>query len=242
MAKRRRSGARKTRGGGPLRWLLRLAALAVLVALAFAAWLWWDMRDWHPDEALYPEQGAVAPAGAVKFRTLKAIGARFVYLPLAVDADPGVAERFAERFARARAAGLQVGVLLQFDPCARADVQSGFFARMVPRESDLLPPAIGLTRNADDCQPAVSSAAVDSELMTLINQVEMHAGKPVILKLSRSFEERHHAAATLTRDLWLVRDRARPDYAGRPWLLWSANSARVTEASEEPVEWVVVQK
>mgnify|MGYP007086640107 CR=1 FL=1 len=49
-------------------------------------------------------------------------------------------------------------------------------------------------------------------------------------------------AAALARDLWLARDRARPDYAGRPWLLWSANSARVTEASEEPVEWVVVQK
>jgi len=39
-----------------------------------------------------------------------------------------------------------------------------------------------------------------------------------------------------------MRDRARPDYAGRPWLLWSANSALVTAASAEPLEWVVVQK
>jgi lysozyme len=88
----------------------------------------------------------------------------------------------------------------------------------------------------------VSDAAVESELMTLINQIEIHAGKPVILKLSRAFQDRHRTATALARDLWLMRDRARPDYAGRPWLLWSANSSLVTEASEEPLEWVVVQK
>lgn len=83
---------------------------------------------------------------------------------------------------------------------------------------------------------------MESELITLINQIEMHAGRPVILKLSPAFQQRHRTATALARDLWLARDRARPDYAGRPWLLWSANSARVTEASEVPVEWVVVQK
>ena len=35
---------------------------------------------------------------------------------------------------------------------------------------------------------------------------------------------------------------ARPDYAGRPWLLWSANGQYVSEASETPIEWVVVQR
>ena len=237
MAKGRRNGGRK----GLRRWLLRLVALAVLVGLAFAGWLWWDMREWRPDETLYPEQGALVPAGsgAIKFETLKAIGARFVYLPL--DADTSVAG-FADRFARARAAGLEVGVMLAFDPCLPADLQSGLLAQMVPRDPRLLPPAIGLVRLADGCNPAVSDAAVESELMTLINQIEMHAGAAVILRLAPTFEARHNTATALSRDLWLMRDRARPDYAGRPWLLWSANSALVTAASEEPVEWVVVQK
>ncbi|PLK23091.1 lysozyme M1 precursor [Porphyrobacter sp. TH134] len=229
----------------PRRWLLRLAALVVLFAMAFAAWLWWDMRAWRPDPAMYPEQGALVPASGadVRFATLKAVGAQFVYLPLAAGASgtdaPG---GFADRFARAQEAGLQVGVLLHFDPCAGADAQSGLFAQMVPRDPDLLPPAIGLDRLADTCAPKVSDAAVESELMTLINQIETHAGRSVILKLTPAFQERHSTATTLARDLWLARDRARPDYAGRPWLLWSANSALVTEASEEPVEWVVVQK
>lgn len=240
MAKGRKSSGRKA----SRRWLLRLIALAVLFGIAFAAWLWWDMRSWRPDEVLYPEQGAVAPvgAGAVRFETLKAVGAQFVYLPLVSEPHLNGGIAFFERYRRARDAGLRVGVLLNFDPCAPADPQSGAYARMVPRDADLLPPAIGLNRVADDCDPKVSDAAVESELMTLINQVENHAGKPVILKLRPAFEERHRTATTLARDLWLMRDRARPDYAGRPWLLWSANGALVTEAAEDPVEWVVVQK
>lgn len=244
MGKGGKGRARARSRGAPRRWLWRLVALAVLFGLAFAAWLWWDMREWRPDPALYPEQGALVPAGGapVRFETLKAIGAQFVYLPL--DSGPGVdgPGGFAERFAKSRKAGLQVGVVLPFDPCVRADAQSGMFAQMVPRDPALLPPAIGLSRLADECNPKVSDAAVESELMTLINQIELHAGRPAILKLSPAFEERHRTATMLARDLWLARDRARPDYAGRPWLLWSANSARVTEASEEPVEWVVVQK
>jgi lysozyme len=240
MARKGKPGKRR----GLRRWLLRLAALAALFALAFAAWLWWDMRSWRPDEALYPEQGALVPAsgGEVRFATLKAIGARFIYLPLTAGSAADAPGGFADRFARARAAGLRTGVVLDFDPCERADAQSGRFAQMVPRDADLLPPAINLGVLSDACDPKVSDAAVESELMTLINQIETHAGKPVILRLSPAFQARHNTATTLARDLWLARDRARPDYAGRPWLLWSANSALVTEASEDPVEWMVVQK
>ncbi len=148
----------------------------------------------------------------------------------------------AARLAAAREAGLKVGVIHVFDPCRPADAQSAFFTRMVPRDSGWLPPAIALTRLADGCAQPVSDAAVESELVTFINQIETHAGKPVILKLGRAFQERHRSAQALERDLWLMRDRAQPDYAGRPWLLWSANASLVSEAAEEPIEWAVVQK
>lgn len=225
------------------RWVLRVLALLVLLAAAFAAWFWWDMREWRPSEEAYPEQGAVIASGAsaTKFETLKALGGDFVYLELGshrFSPDPG----FAQRLSRARKAGLKIGVIYPFDPCAKADPQSSRFSLMVPRDGDLLPPAIELVQIAENCEPQVRDAAVESELMTLLNQVEMHAGKPVILKLGVDFEARHGTANSLARDLWLMRDRARPDYAPRPWLLWSANSQLVSEASEEPIEWVVVQK
>ena len=235
--------SRKKKGTGLVGWGLRLVALIFLIGVGFAAWLWWDMRSWRPDAELYPEQGAVIASGSpeTRFETLRAVGASFAYLELA-ETSSAPDTGFAERLAAARAAEIKVGIIQPFDPCMRADPQSERFTRMVPREGDLLRPVIALSRTAAGCDPVVSDAAVESGLMTLVNQIELHAGKPVILKLSAEFEERHGTARTTARDLWLMRDRARPDYAGRPWLLWSANSQLVTEASEEPIEWVVVQR
>lgn len=224
-------------------WFLRLLALIVLVGLVYAAWFWWDMRDWRPDPALYPEQGAAVKSGArqIRFETIRALGGEFVYLELA-PAGGAPDPAFVSRLEAARDAGLKVGVIHSFNPCLRADSQSARFTRMVPRSAELLPPVIAAVRTADGCEPSVSDAAVESELLTLVNQIELHAGKPAILKIEPEFEDRHGLANMLERDLWLVRDRAKPDYAGRPWLLWTANSQYVSAASQEAVEWVVVQK
>ena len=62
-----------------------------------------------------------------------------------------------------------------------------------------------------------------------------------MLQLAPGFEERDQIAARIERNLWLERDWFQPDYAGRPWTLWTANSSLATEASDSPVRWVVVQ-
>ncbi|KWV91148.1 glycoside hydrolase family 25 protein [Erythrobacter sp. YT30] len=242
-ARPRARSTRKSQTGGIVRFMWLAFAALVLATIIFSAWLWIDMRDWRPDADLYPEQGAVIPAEPeqMRYKALPAIGAQFAYLrleqnPRALDDD------FASRFALASETDLKIGVLLPFNPCIPADPQSTYFTQMVPRNDSLLPPAIEVQQLALQCPTPVSDAKVESELMTLVNQVEMHAGKPVILKVGEAFEMRHRIARSLERDLWLVRDRARPDYAGRPWLLWSANSQFHSAAAEEPLEWVVVQK
>ena len=243
MARKKPSAKRRKAKGGLVRRLFQLGALIALLGLAYAAWFWFEMRSWRPDDALYPEQGAVIASGAqgVRFEVLKATGADFVYLELAPAGsppDPG----FRERLREAKQAGLKIGIIQPFDPCLRADVQSARFAKMVARDPELLPASLALTRLPDRCEPRVSEAAVTSEVLTLVNQMEMHAGQPVILKLEEGFETRFRLSNSLDRDIWLARDRLRPRYALRPWLLWSANSGFVSEASKEPLEWVVVQK
>ncbi len=230
---------RKRRKSG---WLWRLLAVLLLLVLAGAGWLWWQVQHWTPDEETYPDQGVTVGVqdGAVNFRTLRALGADFVYLA-ASDGAQGQDARFVRNFEAAGKAGLQVGAVHVFDPCAIADRQSANFVTMVPRSRELLPPVIALASTADGCEERVSEAAVESELMTLINQVESHVGKPAILKISPDFEARYGIAHRIERNLWLTRTRFEPAYAGRPWLLWSANEHLVTEASNGPLEWVVVR-
>lgn len=243
MVRSTRSKTRRKGGASPLKRLVQLVALVALVGMIYAAWFWFEMRSWKPDEAVYPEQGAVIVSGThgVRFESLKATGADFVYLDLGFAGaapDPG----FRERLTKAGAAGLKVGVVQPFDPCQRADPQSALFTRMVARDPALLPPALTLSKLPSECEPTVSEAAVRSEILTLVNQIELHTGQPVILKVGAAFETRFQMANSLDRDLWLTRDRMRPRYAPRPWLLWSANSQLVTEAADESLEWVVVQR
>ena len=223
-------------------WHLRLAAVAVLIALGLFIAVWWHLRQWTPARTTFTVQGVEASAidGAVDWTAIKTIGADFAYL----DASASVFSRdsaFVKNLEDARAAGLQVGAVHIYDPCQPADRQAANFVTVVPRDTKLLPPAVELDRLADDCPAPVRDAAVASELMTFLNQVENHAGKPVILKVTPRFEAKYHVAAAIRRNLWLVRTRFEPDYAGRPWLLWTANSRLVTDADDQPLRWVVVQ-
>lgn len=237
---KRRPRARRT--GERVGVRMRIAAALLLIALAAGVYAWWKGQHWRPDETRWAEQGALVGEndGTVDFTTLKGLGAGFVYL----EASRGAATRdarFSANLAAARAAGLQVGALHRFDPCVPADGQSANFVTSVPRDADLLPPAIAMDRLATDCPTRVSDAAVQSELMTLVNQIEMHSGKPAILAASAQFEEEYEIARRIDRNLWLTRSWFEPAYAGRPWLIWTANENLRTEAADEPLRWLVVR-
>ena len=243
-------GGRQTARGGR-KWglmlrrgfTLRLFGFLALVAMIGGAWVWWHMRHWQPTRASYPVQGVEVgnDDGALDFTALKAIGADFVYVDASASAfarDPAVVPNLEN----ARAAGLQLGALHRYDPCQPADRQAANFVTVVPRDPKLLPPAVELVRLAVDCPEKVSDAAVVSELMTFLNQIETHTGKAAILKIGPQFESRYHIARSIDRNLWLMRDRFEPDYAGRPWTMWTANGALDNTAGEHPLRWVVVQQ
>jgi lysozyme len=224
----------------PIRW--RVAALALLAALGVAGWQWWVFIHWTPPREDYSVQGVVIGAadGAADFVALKAVGADFAYLDASVGAKNRDAS-FGRNLAAARASGLPLGVVHRYDPCMRADRQAANFVTIVPRDADLLPPAIELDQVADGCNPRVSEAEVESELTTFLNQVEGHVGKPAILKVAPGFEARYGIAAKVERNLWLERDRFQPDYGGRPWTLWTANTYLRSPAAGGALRWVAAQ-
>lgn len=238
MARKRNAGRARGREAGIK---LRILGALLLVAIIAGAWGWWHLRHWLPDRAIYPVQGVEIGVddGPVNWKSIKAIGADFAYIDASVSAfarDP----RFVTNFEAARAEGMQVGAVHRYDPCQPAEKQAANFVTTVPRDPDLLPPAVDLDMLADDCPLRVSDAKVESELMTFLNQVETHTGKPVMLKVSPRFESRYGVAGKLDRNLWLEGDRFLPGYGGRPWTMWTANSSFANEIAADGLRWVVV--
>ena len=227
----------------PSRTRLRLFGAALLLGLIAGVWGWWILHHWRPARAAFPVQGIEVGSedGAVDWKAAKMIGASFAYLDASASAfarDPA----FVKNLEDARAAKLQVGAVHRYDPCQPAETQAANFVTVVPRDRAMLPPAVDLDLLADDCPIRVSDAAVESELMTFLNQIETHTGKATILKISSAFEKRYHLATKIDRNLWLVRTRFQPAYAGRPWMLWTANTRLQSAASPQPLRWVVVER
>ena len=234
MAKAKRSTTRVVRR--------RLFAAGGLLVLALAGAGWWEAGEWRPSRARFPVQGVEIGRGdgSVNFAALKAGGADFVYL----DASDGASRRdagFEAKLDSARAAKLQVGALHRFDPCRGADPQVGNFVTVVPRDPSLLPPAVELDLDDQVCAAPPAEAAMQSELTTFVNQLEAHSGKPAILKLSRGFEARYHVSAMIDRNLWVTGAYLAPGYAGRPWVMWSANPRLRSPAADGRLRWVVVR-
>ncbi|HQS97656.1 MAG: lysozyme [Novosphingobium sp. 17-62-19] len=220
----------------------RLLATLVLVLLVAGGVGWWKALSWQPDRKDFPVQGVWLSDnnGAVDWRLLRAAGADFAYL----TASEGTNVRdtaFANGVAGARSRGMQVGAVHVYDLCAPADAQAANFVTLVPRDKDMLPPAIRIDISSRTCPEVPGEAQMQSELTTFLNQVEKHAEKAVILMVSKSVEKEFHLAARIDRNIWVEQDFLEPAYAGRPWVMWTASSRLRLDAVNTPVRWVVVQ-
>ncbi|QZH76069.1 MAG: glycoside hydrolase family 25 protein [Erythrobacter sp.] len=219
-----------------------IEALLLLALAGTGGWLWWQTRHWAPPRGTFPSQGLVTGEsdGVVDVSALRTARVDFVYL----EASSGASGRdavFGRNLAALADTGIRHGAVHAYDPCVPAERQAANFVTIVPRDPELLPPAIALAKPASACNDPVVEAALESELTTFINQVEGHAGQPVVLKVSEEFETAYGIAARIERNLWLEKNWVQPDYAGRPWVLWTANSALANPANGEPMRWVVLQ-
>jgi lysozyme len=220
----------------------RVGAFLLLVALLAGAVLWWLSRTWTPDRQRFPVQGVWLSThdAPVDWAMLKARGADFAYLTASEGANRRD-EAFAAALETAREQKIQAGAVHVYDLCAPADAQAANFVTTVPRDAAMLPPAVTLDIDSRSCPEPPGEAALQSELTTFLNQVEKHVGKPAILMVSRGLEQRYHLAAMIDRNIWVRQDYLAPDYAGRPWVMWTATTRLRTDAAPGPLRWVVVQ-
>lgn len=197
-------------------------------------------QAWTPSRQEYPLQGlsVSAESGPVGWNMVKARDADFAYIRASSGADRRD-RAFETNLAGARAAGLRYGPEHVFSLCSSASAQATLFISTVPRDAAMLPPAVRLAFTPD-CAARPGKAAVQSELGTFLNLIEAHMGKPSLIRVSRDFEEIYGISQGINRTLWLEGSFFTPDYAARPWVMWTSSHIHRIEGVGELVEWNVV--
>jgi lysozyme len=228
----------KMTGGGSKTYRLVAVALAVVLA-AFVVWRL--IVGWAPSRSEYPQQGIIVDQsnGSPDWSALGATGVDFAYLTATIG-DKTRDPSFAADLDGAREAGVRYGALHRFDICRLASDQATLFITTVPRSADALPPAVALDFSST-CSSKPDRALILSEVATFLSQIEAHSGKPAILLLAEDFEKQYRISASVDRNVWLVRRWLLPDYAARPWVMWTANPARSVDGVEGRVAWAVVR-
>jgi lysozyme len=216
---------------------------AILIALLLGAFvLWRTIASWAPSREDYPVQGLVVEArhGLLDWSMLAATGVDFAYI-VATEGVKTRDPRFAANMAGAREAGVRYGALHKFDLCRLASDQATLFITTVPRSDSALPAAVSLDYS-DTCSSRPDRTLVLSEVATFLSQIEAHSGKPAVLLLSEEFEKQYRLSAAIDRNVWLEKTWLLPDYAARPWVMWTANRSRRIDGVAGPVKWVVVRE
>jgi len=215
-------------------------ALALLIMLVGGSTLY-VARTWAPSRTTYPVQGVTvsAESGEVIWQTARAAGVDFAYLLATIGADARD-PAFLANLAAARELGIRHGAIHRYSLCRSATAQATEYIANVPRADDMLPPVIQLDF-WPDCPTRPSRDRLLAELNTFLNQIEAHSGKPAILRLSRPFEGQYELSSGINRTLWLEGNGLAPDYATRPWVIWTASTWRRVPGIHGAVEWDVVK-
>jgi lysozyme len=217
-----------------VKWAVGLAlALAVMFLIAV---------HWRPGRGTYPVQGISVSHdnGDISWPMVADDGVSFAYIKATEGADMHDT-RFAENWAAAGKAGLRRGAWHYFTLCRLASDQATNFIVTVPRDRDALPAALTL-QFAGNCAERPARDVVLKEIAAFIRTAEGHTGKPMMLHISRDFEDYYHVSDSINRTLWLTASPFPPTYGARLWSIWQSSGIQRVHGISGPVSWNVVHK
>jgi lysozyme len=220
-----------------------IAGAALLIGYA----IWGYISGWAPSRAEYSLQGIVISEedGKANWAMLGNNDVDFAY----ITSTKGATQRdknFAANLEGAAQAGIRYGALHRFDICRLASDQATSFITTVPRSANALPPAVELDFSTT-CEGQPNRALILSELSTFLSQIEAHSdttGKGevrAVLMISKAFEAEYQISKAIDRNVWAQGNWFLPDYTAKPWVMWTANTARSVSGVERPVRWAVVR-
>jgi lysozyme len=218
----------------------RIALIAVAALAGAGLILFLLSGRWTPSRASYPVQGIDVShhQGAIDWSALPEQGVDFAYIK-ATEGGDHRDRLFAANWQAAGAAGIRRGAYHFFTLCRPGMDQAANVIATVPRDPDMMPIAVDLEYLGNCSSRAVSQDQLHAELATFIRLVEAHFGKPVMLYLTREFDETYKVSANVNRPLWLRRLVFEPAWTERPWTIWQVSNFRRLRGIDGRVDWNV---
>lgn len=214
-------------------WIAGAAVLAVLLFL-------WAIH-WRPGSDDYPIQGIDVSHhnGPIVWPMVAADNVDFAYIKATEGADLHDI-RFAENWNASAKSGVRRGAYHFFTLCRLASDQATNFIANVPRDAAALPAALDLEFGGN-CKERPDRTVLLGEIVTFVRMVEAHTGKPMVLYVTREFDEHYRVTEAIDRQLWLRSIFLPPNYGARPWVMWQASSFRRVDGISGRVDWNVVR-
>jgi lysozyme len=216
-----------------------LGGIAVFALLVFG--IFFAVRGWAPSRANYPSQGidVSQEQGEIDWKSVQSDGVEFAYIRATQSAE-GRDQAFEANWKDSAEAGVRRGAVHHFTLCRLARDQATNFISIVPRDDAALPPALELTVD-EECASQPSRDVVLSEIAAYTEMVEAAFGKPILISVSKPFEEQYRISEAVDRPLWLRHNFFPPDYGSHPWVMWQASSIRRVGGISGAVNWNVLR-
>lgn len=213
------------------RWYALAAAVLLLAAAGFGSTALYArglVRFNYPSRDRYPVWGLDVShhQGTIDWPAVKRTGqVTFVYIK-ATEGGDWVDPRFASNWARARAEGFTVGAYHFFTFCRSAEEQAANFVRVVPVESDALPPVLDLEFGGN-CRRRPQVDEVRREIEGWQERVTARFGRRPLLYVTYEFLEAYLQDTPPPGEVW-IRDIFMSPRVPR-WQLWQfANRGHIT--------------
>jgi lysozyme len=156
--------------------------------------------------------------GIIDWDRLKAGSVDFAYIK-ASEGENFNDPRFSRNWYASEQAGILRGAYHFFTQCRTGKVQAENFIRVVPKDSNALPPAI----DAEHMGPCRQSAAVKdvaAEIESFLDALQAHYGVRPIIYTTREFHDAYLAGKFRKERFWIRSLMVPPDFREAQWLFW----------------------
>src|SRR5690606_7189105 len=160
--------------------------------------------------------------GSIDFHAARAGGTHFVFIK-GTEGKDYIDPNFRQNWNRAREAGVARGVYHFMTWCSLAKDQAAWFIKMVPNDSDALPPVLDLEwNNHSKCKNKHNRDDVLEKVRVMLAAMEAHTGKVPIIYTDMNFHRDVLEGEHFDNPFWLRSVAAEPHqrYRNRNWLFW----------------------